>query len=568
MARPREGDEIKRTIVRRGDKLYAYECTSRMVNGKKVSESKYVGRVDPEDMEVLPKIPEKSRENREKIAKEKEVAILEGIDSGDYGAVYAMQAVQLRMDLGLDLMKAFGQSGKVIMAAAMALAMGSGRFDEIEPIFRRTWIRRFYDLYTSVDSGTLSRMTETIGESKANMERFFELRVRGSKGLVAWDTTTNGCHSDMDGMAEWVTENKDNENIKQMKTAFATDMRGIPLMYRHYPGTVSDMATIERIAGDTARFGRTDVLFALDRGFMSGSNIEHLLKMRIAFVMPTKTDSKAVKTLLTEFGKTKDKRDMVHAGHAYKVWETEIGLKKAASRKTVTGNEAYDLTLPGEDGHGSDGTMTAYVCFDSKKYSDEVQSRTLMIRSLKERALNIDAKDPVNEFRKVAGRAEKHFDIQQDGRNVIVTEKQKSMSFAENRAGLFVMLASPGVPWDVMMTAYDARRLTEQAFDFWKYEDRRFRTSDKFRMEGRGFIRFVELMIKCEMAAEIRESGTSGLSVSGAIASLNTIEAKSYGTSTILSEITKNCREIFRIFKTEVPTSVIEKSEICDIRRL
>ena len=568
MVRPREGDNIKRTIVKRGGKLYAYECTSRMVGGKKVSESKYVGRVDPVTLEPLPKIPEKSKANREKIAKEREITILKGVDSGDYGAVYLMQALQLRMDLGLDLMKAFGQMGKTILVAAMALAMGTGRFDEVSSTFKRTWIRRFYDLAGSVDSGSLSRLTEYVGEAKMNIERFFELRVGGSEGLVAWDTTTNGCYSDMDGMAEYVVNNKDNENIKQVKTGLATDLRGIPLMYRRYPGTMSDIAVVERMVDDVERFGRTDVLFVFDRGSLSGANLKHLLDKRIDYVIPANRTSKAVKTIMSEFVRTKEKRDMIFRGHAYKVWKTEIGIVPDVTRKSADGSQSYSFSVPGWGGHGSCGTMNAYVCFDSEKYSDEVQSHLLLIDSLKEKAAKIDAKDPVNEFKRIAGKAMRHFTAVQNGRKVIVTEKQNSLSFAENRAGMFIMLSSPGTSWDVMMAAYDARRLTEQAFDFMKGEDKRFRTSDKFSMEGRGFVRFIELMMICEMSAEIRESGRTDLSVAGTIASLNTIEAKSYGSSAILSEVTKRCREIFGVFNVEVPTMVIEGSQVCDIMRL
>ena len=568
MVRPREGDDIKRTIVKRGDKLYAYECTSRMVDGKKKSESVYIGRVDPVTLEPLPKIPEKSIENRKKIAKSREIAILEGVDSGDYGAVYLMHAIQLRMDLGLDLMRSFGQMGKTILAVAMALAMGSGRFDEVSSTFRRTWLRRFFDLAGSVDSGSLSRLTEYVGEAKMNIERFFELRVGGSEGLMAWDTTTNGCYSDMDGMAEYVVNNKDNEDIKQVKTGLATDMRGIPLMYRHYPGTVSDMAVVERMADDAERFGRKDVLFVFDRGSVSGANAKDLLDKGRKFVMPANRTSKAIRTVLTDFIGTKEKKDLVFRKHAYKVWTTEIGIVPDPKRTSADGSDAYSFSIPEWDGHGSHGKLKAFVIFDSEKYSDEVQSHLLMIDSLKEKASQIDAKDPVNEFRKIAGKAVDHFTVEQNGRNVTVTEKQNSLSFAENRAGMFVMLASPEISWDVMMSAYDARRLTEQAFDLSKSEDKRFRTSGKTRMEGRGFIRFVELMMICEMSAEIRESGCTGLSVPETIASLNTIEARSYGSAKILTEVTKKCRDIFKAFDMVVPSTVIEGTEVCDLMRL
>ena len=97
MARPRNGTDIKRTIVRRGDKFYAYEVTSVMENGKKRTVSTYLGRVDPDTGELLPRIPEKSAENRRKIAKEKEIAILKGVTSKEYGATHMLHFVQQRI---------------------------------------------------------------------------------------------------------------------------------------------------------------------------------------------------------------------------------------------------------------------------------------------------------------------------------------------------------------------------------------------------------------------------------------------------------------------------------------
>ena len=132
MVRPRDGDGIKRTIVKRGDRFYAYEITSIMENGKKKTVSTYLGRVDPDTKELLPKIPEKSIENRRKIAKEKEIAILRGVSSKEYGATYLLHEIQLRMSLGEDLMRSFGNSGKIILAASMAYLMEPGAFRSID----------------------------------------------------------------------------------------------------------------------------------------------------------------------------------------------------------------------------------------------------------------------------------------------------------------------------------------------------------------------------------------------------------------------------------------------------
>lgn len=566
MSRPREGDGIKRTIRRRGDKLYAYEVTSRMENGRKVTVSRYLGRVDPETKELMEKIPEKSAEHRRKIAEQRDIEILEDIVIGDYGGVYLLDNIQRRMRLGEDLNASFGGVSKNMMAIAISLIQCNGVFDAVEGMMNRTWTRRYYDIAGTLDSGTLSRMTREIGtKAECNIEAFFERRVRRGKGLVAWDTTTAGCHSDMDGMAEYVVDNKDGEPLKQVKIGLATDMRGVPLMYRHYAGNVSDMDTVKNLADDIRSYGREDALFVMDRGFCSGWNVRFMLSNDYDFVIPATTSSRAVKRLLTRFNRSKDVVDMEHDGHMYRVWKTELGICEAKGRTKADGEQAYMFTTSEDDGHGSEGRVAAYVCYDSKKYSDEVQSHKMMINDLLKVANGIDARDPVKVFRSKAGNAAKHFDFEADGRRLRISVKQNSESFETNRAGLFVMLSSKELDWHTVMRAYDARRLTEQVFDRKKGESRRFHTSDKATMKGREFLLFLDLMLRCEMSAEIREAKLERpMSVESAISMVDCVQAREYNSVRTIREIDRKEREIFKTFDVPIPKEVLTGQLIFD----
>ena len=80
----------------------------------------------------------------------------------------------------------------------------------------------------------------------------------------------------------------------------------------------------------------------------------------------------------------------------------------------------YSFRVSGVAGHGDEGMLNAYVCFDSKKYSDEVQNHKMMLNDLKRKAAEIECKDPVARFKKIAGKAIKHFDVQADGKKAIV----------------------------------------------------------------------------------------------------------------------------------------------------
>ena len=566
MARPREGDGLKRTIRRRGEKCYAYEVTSAMVDGKKRTVSKYLGRVDPETGELLEKIPGKSSAERRKIAEQRDIEVLKEIRVADFGAVYLLDKVQRRIGLGQDLMDSFGNAAVSMLSIAFALVQCDCVFDAVEGVLDRTWIRDMYGLKGSFDSGTLSRLTKEIGiKAQGNMEKFFECRIRRNEGVVAWDTTTHGCYSDMDGLAEFVVGNKDDEDLKQVKVGLATDKRGVPMMYRIYPGNVSDMDTVKNLSNDIERCGGKDVLYVMDRGFCSGWNLRFMIRNGYDFVVPAKTDGKAVKKLLTSFRTAREARDLEFGGHIYRVWKTELGIVADPGRKKVDGDQAYTFAIPEDENHATEGRLTAYVCFDSKKYSDEVQAHKSMIDGLMKAAEKIDSKDPEAEFRRLAGKAIRHFDVEAEGRKVKVSVKPKSASFEENRAGLFVMLTSEGVGWEAMMTAYDARRLTEQGFDRKKGESRRFCTSDKEAMRGREFLRFLDLILVCELSAELREAKLERkITVEGAVSSLDCVQVREYRGTRYVTEIDRRQRTMFEAFSVPIPKEAVSGELIFD----
>ena len=558
-----EGPKLQ--IREKNGHFYAYTSTSRMVEGKKRTINEFLGRYDPETKKVIPKKVMKSREEYARIRAERDsVFDLSKIGSRSYGASYLLDSIQRRIKLGEDLHRSFGTSSKAIMTCAMALTINPGPFSSISSTYENTYLRDLYGTELSVDSRELSRFTNRIGKSDMCTDQFFECRIGRCNGLVAWDTTTNSSYSDIGGMAEWAP-NKDGEHLKVVKRAMATDMRGVPMMYRFYPGSLSDIKTVERLEEDIQRYGREDAVFVMDRGFVSGSNLHDMLSKGRNFVIPAKTDSSAVKGLLTEFNRTKERKDMVHNGHAYTVWETEIGLKESP-RTTVDGSPAYDMTVSSDDGHASAGRMKAFVCYDTKKYSDEVQSRILLVDSLMEYARTMDEADPVKAFKKRAGKAAKYFDIRAEGRKVILTEKKNARAFNDNRAGMFVMLCSENIDWGLMMAAYDARRLTEQAFDTEKERDRRIRTGDPDTMEGRYLIQFISQILLAEIRAVLREKDSdSKYSLEGILATLSTLNVLEYEGRRGLSEITRNVRDILKLFDTEVPKEPLYHTEMFDL---
>ena len=568
MARKMGPNGPKLQIREKNGHYYAYKSTSRMVDGKKKTINECLGVYDPETGAVTPKKPMKSREEYERIRAEMNPAIdFSKVGSRSYGGVYLLDGIQRRIHLGEDLSRSFGLSAKAIMTCAMALTVNPGPFSSIGATFENTYLRDLYGTEIPVASPDMSMFTNNIGKSDMCIDDFFSCRITRCGGLVAWDTTTNSTHSDLDGMAEWAP-NKDGENLPVVKRAMATDLRGVPLMFRFYPGSLSDLATVKRLEDDIRRYGRDDALFVMDRGFCSGWNLQGMLKAKRRMVVPAKLEFKAVKTALTEFRKSAEKESRVFDGHAYTVWRTEVGLR-ASGRTLSDGSPAFDLTSPGEEGHAADGVMAAYVVYDSKKYSDEVQSRELLIDSLMEYARNMDEADPVKAFKKRAGKAIRYFSVEMDGRRVALTVKKNARSFVDNRAGMFVMLCSQDVSWELMMAAYDARRLTEQAFDSEKERDDRLRSGNSVTLEGRYLIQFVSQIMLAEIRAVVREKDLADrYPVQSLLATLSTLNVLEYGERKGLSEVTKNVRRILEVFDLDVPSVPLYHADMFDLSAL
>ena len=552
MARPREGDGIKRTVVTRGGKLYAYECTSRMVNGRKVSESKYVGRVDPATGEIIEKKPRRAEAGH---AKDGIVRPAGGFVSKEFGNIHFLNGIQAGMGLEEDLIKAFGLFGRTVLGLAAAQTVDPGAFMDTEHTFRRTAIGEMFDIGRSVSSPRISELTRMIGEASDCMDLFFERRLGRSGDIIAWDTTSGGTHSVRTGLAEWAP-GKDGEKMRQVKIGLATDGRGVPILFEIFPGSVSDVTLTKRFTASVRGRGK-DCIFVMDNGFESAGNTASLLDDGVRFVMPADTSPKAVKKLLTEFQGHPDVRDRIHGGHAYRVWETELGIVPDPKRTAADGSPAYTYLSAYDSGFAECPVkVRAFVCYDSKKYSDEEQNLRIWLDRIEKELDGKEFRRPMDTFFETAGKAAKYFDAECCGNVLRLSRKQNAVSFADNRAGTFVMLASPGIPWEVMMSAYDARCLTEQAFDAYKngLDGRRLRTGDKYAAKGRLFVKLIALMMRCEISAGIREKKLEKMTVDGILRSAGNIMAVRYGDAAGITEVTKLNREICKAFGIPVPT--------------
>ena len=324
-------------------------------------------------------------------------------------------------------------------------------------------------------------------------------------------------------------------------------------MYELYLGTMSDMATMKDFVRRIRGYGGgKELTLVMDKGYCSGANLKYLLDDGVRFVVPAGMDGKAVKGLLTEFkGPRRERKSFDDC--AYDVWETEVAL--ARSRRTgADGSTAFDIVRAEDAPDGSD-RIKAFVCYETGKYSDEVQSLRRIVRSIAKRLDKVDSKDPMREFKAIAGKAARYFEAEPDGRRLKYRIKENAVSFSENRAGLFVMLAPMGTSWEEMMAAYDARRMVEQNFDDDKSAWGRLGTGDPVTADGREFLRFVSLILKCTLTRMMRNGGSRD-PPEAVLNCMGSIVAMGRGDEWVVKNVCRWHRDTFRMLGIPSPGDV------------
>jgi len=520
--------------VKRNNNVYAYESVSKRVPGRKnpVTEKTYLGKVDPETGEIIPK---KGRGLPKKVwAKE-------------YGSVFLLDHIQKELNLREHLNASFDSLGDKILAVAMAQAIEPTALMDTHLRLEDSFIPELLDLRGGFESQRMSELTKNVGEDGFGMALFFDLRMTKDM-MYAYDLTSVSSHSHVDGWAEW-GHNRESESLKQLNVGMVTDAEGIPTMFELFPGSVADMATLRRIIDDVQRHGAEGCRLVMDRGFESAGNILSLLDCDMSFVMPAKVNTKAVKRLLTR-SNAKAAESMIHDGHAYRVLEDALAIKEEKGVCSYLTDEDH--------GFANAAKVAAFVCYDSEKASEDEQRLMLALNEIERKLNGKRFRRPEKTFSDVAGVFEKYLDFSLDDKGIMSVErKRNAMTFAANRAGTFVLLTTPGISWQEAMSSYDLRGSVEQAFDAYKndLDGARLRTGDPERARGRMFIKFIALIMRSCISNVLATSEIKDITVDNSLRSLGNLRAVGGDGAWQLTELTARNRKILEAFGIGPPKS-------------
>lgn len=547
--------------MERNGQKYAYESRSIRVPGRKNPKTikTYLGKVDPETGKIVPK---KSRDRpKEEYAKH-------------YGAVQVLDRIQEETGLFEDLDSVFADLAPNIMGAAMAICMNAGPMDTVHYTVDESVIREKLKLRGTLSPSTMGGLCEKIGGMLVSMDRFFTKRIaRASSRFYSLDLTSVSTYSEMNGWAQW-GHNRDGEDLKQTNMAMVTDGSGIPVMFRMLPGSIADVSVMKMAVDDMERMGCCGRL-VMDRGFESADNVSFLLDRGVDFTMPSNVRSEPMKKLMSKAVSDLKKSDafMFHEGRAYKAVEYEAGVTESGK-----GGFEYVVEVPRNTKGSAEingryarsRKLKVFVVYDPAKATDDLTNMMSIVRETELRLENTRHDDPESVYRSLPPKVRRYLGYEVDGDGTMhMVRKGNAMKFADNRSGMFVMLASVGTTWEQMMSSYDVRDWVEKAFDVYKtdLDGNRSRTGSEERARGRLFVKFVALVMRIHMQNILRahdedvvktkaaKDSVNGMTVDEVMLSLNTLMAIGNTGDWRLTAVTKNVREIFRLFGLEEPVS-------------
>ena len=546
--------------MERNGQKYAYESTSVRVPGKKNPKTvkTYLGKVDPETGKIIPK--ESRSRPKEEYAKH-------------YGAVKALDGIQKQMGIFEDLDATFTTMAPNMMGAAMALAMNPSTMDSLHYTVEGSVIRETCRMRGTLSPSAIGDLSEEIGGMMVTMDRFFGRRIaRNPASFYSLDLTSVSTYSKMEGWAQW-GHNRDNEDLKQTNIAMVTDAEGIPAMFRMLPGSIADMAVMRSVVEDMQKLGCKGRL-VMDRGFESAENISALLDLGTEFTVPSNAKAEPIKKLMTmavsEMRKAAS--HAFHEGSAYQYAEFEVGIADLGS-----GYE-YIVRIPASQKDSEENNerfekarkLKAFVVYDPKKAADDKNQMMSMVHDMELKLEGTRPRDPDMTYRELPAFVRRYLDYSVDDGGVMhMVRKDNAFTFADNRSGMFVMLTDPDTSFDEMMTSYDVRDWVEKAFDVYKndLDGGRSRTGNVERARGRLFLKFIALMLRIRIQnilrkhdedakkGVVKKDTVCGMTVNEALLSLNTVFAVGNTGDWRLTAVSKNVREIFRLFGLEEPKS-------------
>jgi len=484
-----------------------------------------------------------SRQKRKYLGRKKEDKIKKTINNAKIihkklGNVFLLQKIVEKLELNTILQEVFPEHFQDILSLSFFSICNNS------PLYTySSWLEE-HQLPKSkkLHSSDISKLCELIGYKEESVYNFFDkwtAHCNFNAGIYFDITSISSYANDID-FIEW-GYNRDHERLPQLNIGlFCSEDTELPIYYHIYPGSISDISTLNNGLKYLQSFDIKDIMLILDRGFCSKKNILAMDKYEsMTFIQPMTFSMKKVSNIIKA-----NKKKLQNISTAIKF------------KDEILHYVATDFTI-------EDITFTAHIFYNEKA---EVEQRHTLLSQLFEIEKNFKIKN---------FKSQKEY---MDFRNENIPEKFKEF-FKYNRtlkiierndlklkrhllkAGYFIFLSNnDNLNEYTILQHYRKRDIVEKMFDIEKnhMDSKRLRSHSNYNTHGRIFIKFIGLIIYSHLLRNMKNNNLlKKYTVKEALVMLSKIKYTKVKGEKIVSEVSKSQREILKAFDI-TPEMVIE----------
>lgn len=387
-----------------------------------------------------------------------------------------------------------------------------------------------------ISSQRISELLERIGYSTDWRINFFKRWIEKQKEIEAiyFDITSVSTYARLLDFAEW-GYNRDRERLRQINIGLVYGSGSqLPLYYQVYPGSIPDVMTLANIKRYNVEYGIKDVIYVLDRGFYSKSNIEQLGEERVVIPLLFSTNL-ALELLKDNNGQLKDSKNIfMYNNSLYTVVKSNIKIS----------NKRFE----------------AYI-FRNKEMHDEGETLLYkMLIGIEEKINNriyTNKEDMEKEIEEITKGYTKYFRIEMKN-NVYLIERNEIMIEEQIRKfGTFILITNEQNQSEMeILKLYKQKENIEKVFDCMKNDiDRdRLRVHTTERAEGTIFIVYLSLILTAYIEKRIREKEVlKNYTKKEIIYELKKLKLTQFANGlNIVNELSKKVKNIYNAFDIDV----------------
>jgi len=508
---------------------YAYEAENFWDPKKKQSRQKrnYLGVWDEASGTILPKVAERSIKTTKSL-----------------GPAYLLNSIGSEIQIRKKLTESFGKDGDLILAIAMSKILHPTALHDVHNVLDDSFLPEMYAIKESFSSQWISDFLARLASKEAAMTSFYNSLIAGEDGSLIFDITSLSSSSRNIDWLEW-GYNRDGLDLPQVNLGLVLSLsRHLPLYFKMFPGSITDVVTLKNLVAEIKAFGIKKSLFILDRGFYSENNIKEMDTEKIEFIIPIPFRVGIGKGLISETNKeienpTNAKR---FGGDIYYVMQNEVLIGEV---------KAF-----------------AYVLLNKKREGLETNSFYNAVMDIELALEGKEAKNPIGEFKRVAGNFEKYFECIIDGRTIHLRRRINAISQSANRFGKTILISSTKKDWNEVLSLYRERDEVEKKFDDLKneLEAMPLRVHKIETLQGLLFVFFVSLILRAILLQKARAAKLlDKKSIEEIMMELAKLRAVKVGGKWRLTEISKKQRVILEKMKIPIPVDanlVIKKGGV------